>query len=216
MNWKGCMLAGLLLFFLAIAGKAQADWELRTDKEGIKVYVKNIDNSPLKAVKTVCTVNASLTRLTAVLLDIKGSANWVYSTKSIRVLKEISPAELIYYSEIDVPWPANNRDFIVLLKVTQEDKSKVVSVIGYNKPDYLPENKNIVRIKKSNSKWLITPMQNGQLKIEYVLEVDPGGNVPAFLINMFAAKGPYETFRKLRDQLRKPQYNNISYPFIKD
>ena len=208
------ILAGLL--FIVLMAAAQPDWKLKQDKENIKVYTKNITNSPLKAIKIVGNINASLSALTAVLLDINSTKEWVYATKSIAVLKTISSSELIYYSELEIPWPVSNRDFIVLLKVTQDEKTKTVSVDGFNKPAYLPPNKNVVRIQQSYSKWVITPIPKGQLKIEYVLQVDPGGSVPAWLINLFATKGPFETFKKLREQVRKPVYANAKLEFIKE
>jgi len=216
MNWNWLVGIGCMLFLLPGYLSAQAGWEQKMDREGIKVFMRQMDNSPLKAVKTVCTINTSLSVLTAVLLDIPGSAEWVYATRKIAVLKKNSPSELVYYSELNIPWPVTNRDFIVLLTVTQDQKTKAVTVLGDNKPDYLPEYKNIVRIQRSYSKWLITPLQNGQVKIEYILEVDPGGSVPAWLINLFAGKGPFETFKKLREQVKKPIYHHVSLPFIKD
>lgn len=216
MTAKRLFLTGCLLVFITACSNAQTDWELKTDKEGIQVFMKKMDNSPLKAVKTVCTIKTSLTTLTNVLLDINSSADWVYATKKISLLKQVSPSELIYYSEINIPWPVTNRDFIVLLSVTQDQKTKAVSVLGYNKPDYLPAYKNIVRIRRSYSRWLITPLPNGVVKIEYILEVDPGGTVPAWLINLFAGKGPFETFKKLREQVKKPVYHSTTLPFIKD
>ncbi|MBL0358942.1 MAG: START domain-containing protein [Chitinophagaceae bacterium] len=216
MNLKHFFFTGFIFFFLTATAISQSDWSLRTDKEGIKVYTKNLDNSPYKAVKTVCTVDASLSRLTAVLLDIKNCADWVYATKSCKVLKQNSPSDLLYHSEVDIPWPVSNRDFVVRLVVTQDERTKAVTVLGENRPAYLPEIKNVVRIQQSYSKWLITPLQNGQLQIEYVLQVDPGGSVPAWLINMFATKGPFETFQKLRRQVKKDLYNRVSLPYIKD
>jgi len=216
MKWNWLIWTGCMLFFLPGYLKAQAVWEQKMDREGIKVFMRQMDNSPLKAVKTVCTINTSLSVLTAVLLDIPGSAEWVYATRKIAVLKKNSPSELVYYSELNIPWPVTNRDFIVLLTVTQDQKTKAVTVLGDNKPDYLPTYKNIVRIQRSYSKWLITPLQNGQVKIEYILEVDPGGSVPAWLINLFAGKGPFETFKKLREQVKKPIYHHVNLPFKKD
>jgi START domain len=216
MNWNRLFLTGSILFFITGAAAGQTDWELKLDKENIRVYTKNTDNSPLKSVKTVCSINTSLTALTAVLLDINNSIDWVYATKKITLLKQISPGELIYYSELEIPWPVNNRDFIVGLTVLQDEKTKMVTVAGMNKPAYLPAYKDIVRIQQSYSKWVITPLQNGQVKIEYELRVDPGGKVPVWLINMFATKGPFETFKKLREQVKKPAYNHVRLPFIKD
>ena len=216
MKWKYLLFTAFVLFFIPGNSFSQKDWTLKTDKEGIKIYTKTPDNSPFKAVKTVCNIDASLSELTAVLMDIKNCADWVYATKTCTVLKQNSPSDLFYHSEVDIPWPVSNRDFIVRLVVTQDATTKAVTVIGENKPTYLPENKNVVRIQQSYSKWLITPMPNGQLQIEYVLQVDPGGSVPAWLINMFATKGPLETFQKLRQQVKKDIYTGVHLPFIKD
>jgi len=123
MVWKRILLAGIVVLFFTNFLQAQNNWELKVDRDGIKVYTKKLDSSPLKAVKTVCTINTSLSVLTAVLLDVNGSLDWVYSTKSITLLKQVSPSELIYYSEIDVPWPASNRDFIVGIVVTQDERT---------------------------------------------------------------------------------------------
>jgi len=216
LNGQQSILSFLLLFFVSIECIAQKDWTLKTEKDGIKVYTKTFENSPFKAIKTTCTIDASLTRITAVLLDIKNTGDWVYATKTAVVLNQISASELIYYSEINVPWPASNRDFIVRLKVTQDEKTKAVSVDADNLPNHLPTYKGIVRIPHSYSKWLITPVNATQVRIEYVLQVDPGGSVPAWLINLFATRGPLESFINLRNQVKKALYNNVSLPFIKD
>lgn len=216
MHWKYFYITGLVLFLSIANSYSQNDWVLKLDKEGIKVYTKNLDNSPYKAVKTVCTIDASASRLTAVLMDINNCADWVYATKTCNLLQQPSPSELFYYSELDIPWPANNRDFIVRLKVTQDAATKVVTIDGENKPAWLPENKNIVRIQQSYSRWVIVPLQNGQVQIEYVLQVNPGGTVPAWLINMFATKGPFESFQNLRQQVKKSIYNKVNLPFIRD
>lgn len=216
MNWKYLLITGLILLLFSSRSFSQSDWVLKQDKDGIKVYTKDLENSSFKAVKTVCIIDASLTKLTAVLLDINSSKDWVYATKSCTVIKQASPSELFYYSEVNIPWPVNNRDFIVRLKVAQDAKTKVVTVEGENKPTLLPEKKNIVRIQQCYSKWIIVPQTNGQVKIEYVLQVDPGGMVPAWLINLFATKGPFESFKNLRLQVKKPVYSRVVLPFIRD
>jgi len=216
MNGPRITLTGFMIIFCCWFARAQTNWELKVDREGIKVYTKTMDNSPLKAVKTVCVLNTTLTTLTAVLLDVKGSMDWVYATKSITLLKQISPSELVYHSEINIPWPASNRDFVVAISVVQDEKTKAVTVLGINKPTWIPEKKDVVRIQQSYSKWVITPLQPGSVKIEYELQVDPGGKVPVWLVNMFATRGPFETFKKLQLQVKKPVYSNKTYPFIKD
>jgi hypothetical protein len=203
-------------FLSYLTAFAQNDWELKQDKEGIKVYTKNLNNSSFKAIKTICTIDATPAILTAVLLDINNSTEWVYATKKAVLLKQTSPDELFYYSEIDVPWPVNNRDFIVHLKASQDERTKAVTIVADNQPKYLPENKNIIRVPQSYSKWLIESLPNNKVKIEYILQVNPGGSVPAWLINLFATKGPFESFKNLRLQVKKPVYQQVKLAFIKN
>lgn len=207
----------LWLFFLTpLCLFSQKDWQLKSEKEGIKIYTKYTDNSKYKAVKTMCTVQASLSTATAVLMDITNATEWVYATKSSTLLKTISPAELIYHSEINVPWPFDNRDFIVQLSAWQDVKTKTVTVQGENKPAYQPENKDVVRVPYSFSKWTLEPAGNGQINVVFELQTDPGGNIPAWLINMFATKGPFESFKKFKEQLKKTAYTKTVFPFIKE
>jgi hypothetical protein len=82
--------------------------------------------------------------------------------------------------------------------------------------DYVPEKKDIVRVKHSEGKWIITPESNGYLRVEYTLRTDPGGDIPAWLFNMFVTRGPLESFEKLQQQIKKPAYDKVNLPFITD
>lgn len=195
---------------------AQGRWVLKCEKNGIKVYTRKLDSTSLKAVKASCILMTSITTVTDVLLDINSSKEWMYATKKVSVLKHISPTEVIYYSEISLPWPISNRDFIADFSITQDTTTKVVKATCINKPGMLPQYKNIVRVEQSWSQWTITPLPGGRLSIEYELQVDPGGSVPAWLINLFATTGPVYTFQKLQEQVKKSAYNNTSMAFIKE
>lgn len=204
-----------LLFLLTlIIAKAEEPWSLSTNKEGIKVYTRHVPDSKIKAIKVECTLNATPAQLVAVLLDIKGSLDWVYHTKSVSLIKQVSPTELYYYSEVNIPWPVHNRDFIAHIKVTQDPATKVITVDAPCLPDMVPVKDGIVRIEHSVGKWIITPVDSGQVKVEYTLHLDPGGSVPAWLLNMFITQGPTESFKKLKVQLQKNTYKNVKLAYV--
>lgn len=208
----------LILFacivFFAGTAYAQDNWKLKTEDDGIKVYTRAVANSNFKAVKVNCQISANPSQFVAVIMDIKNSVSWAYHTKSATILKQVSPSELYYYSEVQVPWPVHNRDFICHIMVKQNPQTKVITIDAPCLGDYIPEKDAIVRVKQSVGKWIITPAGKDLLNIEYTLALDPGGDVPAWLINLFAAEGPMQTFKKLKIQLQNLAYQHVELPYI--
>jgi hypothetical protein len=205
-----------LSFLLLVAGPAhaQSGWELRTEKKALKVYTRTFPGSKFKAIKVELELEATLSQLVAVILDVNTTPDWVYATKSAVLLKQVSPSELYYYSEVRLPWPLSNRDFIAHLIVTQDPNTRVVTIDGPTVPDMVPEKKDIVRVKKSEGRWIITPVAKHHIRVQYTLSTDPGGDIPAWLFNLFVTRGPVESFENLQQQLKKPAYAKVKLPFI--
>lgn len=211
---KNLLITGLALLF-SLMGYSQNTWTLKHDKDGIKIYTKTIENSDYKGIKVKCSLPATLTQFTAVIMDVNTAGEWLYATKSSTLLKQVSPAEVYYYSEVSLPWPLNNRDFICHLHASQDPHTRVVTIDGPVVPDYMPAKNGIVRVTQSSGKWIITP-NGSNVDIEYTLEANPGGNLPAWLVNLFVTKGPMESFKKLKEQVNKPQYKKVQYSFMKN
>lgn len=207
----------VMLFFTGFSAvQAQNNWALSTEHDGIKVYTRPGANSKLKAIKVMSDIQAGSSQLLAAVLDIKTCSEWVYHSKQNVMIKQVSPLELFYYSEIEVPWPAENRDFVVHIEAEQDPKTKVITVTSPCIPGYIDEKEHIVRIRHSVGNWTITPLGKNLVRAEYVLEVDPGGSIPAWLINLFATKGPLETFRKLKTHVQNDEYKRARYAQITD
>ena len=195
---------------------AQTDWKLKSENDGIKVYTSTVTNSKFKAIKVECELNATASQLVKVLLDVKNCTEWLYHTKVCTLLKQVSPAELYYYSEISIPWPVQNRDFVAHLTVTQNPETKVIIIDGPAVNGMVPAKDGIVRVHSSKGLWVITPEKKNLLKVVYTLQLDPGGNLPAWLVNLFAAEGPMKSFQGLKSQIKKPAYHNAELSFITD
>ena len=209
----------LLLFFLLfklLPVSAQTDWKFNSENDGIKVYTSIVPGSKIKAIRVECDYKATPSQFVAVLFDIKNSPEWLYHTKFCKVCKQVSPQELYYYSEVTLPWPAENRDFVSHLSVSQNPTTKVVLVDGPAVPGFIPVKSDIVRVDHSGSQWEITPLNNDEIRVIYTLHVDPGGALPAWLINMFATEAPTQIFKNLKTELQKPAYKNVTLTFIQN
>ncbi|MEO6284424.1 MAG: START domain-containing protein [Dyadobacter sp.] len=214
-KWRATII-GLIFCLLFSNGHAQTGWKLITEKEQIRIFSQSVPDSKIKAIKVNCTVDASVTQLVGLLMDVEGGVNWVYKTKSCVLLRKVSPTELYYYSEISLPWPLDNRDFVAHLRLTQDRLTKVVTIDGPVVAGMVSIKKNIVRVDHSKGRWVLTPAGRDRTKIEYTLHTDPGGNVPAWAVNAFAAEGPMETFKSMKEQLKLAKYRNVVLGYLVD
>ena len=206
----------LFMMLAAVSASAQNDWKLSVDKEGVKIYTSIVPESKIKAIKVECDLNTTSAQLVAVVMDINSATDWVYHVKSAKLIKQVSPSELYYYSEVSLPWPAANRDFVAHLTVSKDAATKVITIDGPAVPGYVPVKKGIVRIDNSFGKWVITPLGANQVHVQYSIHVDPGGSLPAWLVNIFATDAPLKIFENLKVQLQKPAYKNTTLAFIEN
>jgi hypothetical protein len=207
-----------VLLFLLFANCAIAQtsdgWVLKDNDDGVKIYTRPVENSKVKAIKVECQFDATLSQLVAVLMDVKNSEEWLYHTSSNYIVKQVSPADIYYYSMVEMPWPISNRDFIAHLIVSQDATTKVVTINAPCIADMVPVKSGVVRIANSNGKWVLTPVNNDRVKVVYTLHADPGGSIPAWLTNLFVTQGPRQSFRKLKVHLQKPVYKNVKLAYI--
>jgi hypothetical protein len=206
----------VLCLLLQVTAKSQDGWNLKKDKNGIKVFSKKSDKFKFDQLKVECVLDGKVSQLAAVLLDVDNQHQWVYKTNKSQLLKEMGVGDVLYYSEIACPWPFENRDLVVRMNIVQNSINKVMTIEARNVDDYIPARNNLVRIKYSNAQWTVTPINSNQLKVEYTIEVDPGNNVPAWLLNLFASNGPYESFINLREKMKVAPYAEAKFAFLSD
>jgi hypothetical protein len=206
----------LLLSLFAPSLTAQKNWELKKEQDGIRIFSRPGDNTRVNDMKVEMVLPARLSSLAALILDIGNYPNWSFSTDKSYVLKRISASELYFYTLIQSPWPVSNRDLTIHLHLIQDSATRVLSIYADEIANLIPEKKGFIRVPVSIERWTVTPLAGDKIKINYELKLDPGASVPRWLINMFATKGPFETFSHLREQIQKPRYRDASLPFIRD
>ena len=196
--------------------KAQTSWVLKKDKDAIRIYTRDANESQFKSVKVMCTIPGTLSQLTALLLDVSAHERWVYNTKRSYLVKQPNPNQQIYYSQIDLPWPLADREVVVFMNIVQDPVTKILHVDIDNAENNIPVKDGTVRVPASSVKWKVTVLPGKLLSIEYYGQADPGGNVPAWVANPFTTKGPFETFRRLRQVITSPSYANARFDFIQE
>ncbi|KAG1682789.1 tRNA 2-selenouridine synthase [Nymphon striatum] len=204
-----------LSFVLATPVNANG-WELSKNEEGIKVFVRDIKNSPLKSFRGEMLIKGRLTPLVAVLEDSNSYVRWMHQTKSSKRLKQINQTSSYIYVVTDMPWPVMDRDSVTLAKLSQNSQNKQVTINMKSAHDYIPAKSGHFRITDMQGKWIITPQGNGMCKVIYEMRVDPGGNLPKWLVNALSVDVPFYTLNNLRREVKAPKYKDAKRSYIQD
>jgi hypothetical protein len=190
-----------MLFTIAFV-KAQ-DWELKKNKEGVKVYTKSNPISPFDLLKAECNINVGTNQLLKLIFDVSRHTEWVYNSVQSVTIKKISQYDIIYYGETYAPWPVSNRDLIIHLTAITDSTSGICNITAISEPTLKPLVDGKIRVPRSISKWKLTPINDQTTHVIYTLDIDPGGSLPAWLVNFASIEGPYLSFLKMKAILTK-------------
>jgi len=192
-----------VLLTLVSTGFGQYNWKLIKDKDGIRVFQSETKTSNFKSIKVECTLEGTYDKLISVLSNVALHKEWVYKVKTPYIIKKNSPQDFYYYTETSMPWPMSNRDAVVHLTMNKDSLNRFLKISAIGEPRLIPEKSGKVRVPRSSVSWYVTMPTAKTIHIIYTFEADPGGNLPSWMVNMFADKGPYESFKKLSEILKK-------------
>jgi len=191
----------LVLTWTTVVVRAQTDCKLRKDEDGIKVYTCNTDTSKFKSIKVECELRCSLDQLENCLLDFPNYTQWQFNTTESKTVRKISETEFIYYTKVEAPWPVSDRDMVVRLRAYRSNHQLTVS--ANSEPGVVEEKDGLVRVPTSRSQWVVREKSTDVLEISYSIQIDPGGNVPAWLVNWVCANAPLQSFQALKKRNEK-------------
>ncbi|MGB0429658.1 MAG: hypothetical protein ACPGLV_04230 [Bacteroidia bacterium] len=183
-------------------------WKLSYNKNDIKVYTRTT-SSGLSEFKGVTTINAPLEQVAALLDNVKNQTEFVYGVKESYVVKEITPAQKVIYSEVEMPWPLDNRDIVSKLNARYDNTQKIAFIETKADPDYIPKKSNLVRMETAEGFWKLQFSGQNSTDITYQFVSDPGG-LPNWVVSLFVVDAPKETLlelKKLEPQLQKATKN---------
>jgi hypothetical protein len=204
----------MVICFASVSGWCQASWQLAKEQEGIRVFLKNAEGSDFKMMRVECELSAKQEAILALLLDIPAADKWIPQTKAWYYIRRPSATECYYYSELRMPWPVWNRDYVVHLKASQQPATKTITVDAEVVAGEVPEKEGIVRVNTSTVKWVLYPLQNGRTQLIYQLHTNPGGSLPGWVVNYFAKQAAIDIIQRMRDLVQRPPYSNATLSFF--
>ncbi len=185
---------------------AENSWHLEKEEDDIQVFIASTKGTALKSFRGIVTVDNSINSVLAVITDASTYPRWLHNCKSAKIVKRVSEIELFNHIVTDMPWPVVDRDSVVHSTKTHNESTKQVTINFVAKPEMINKLPKTVRITKMQGMWQLTPLDNGKLKIMYQMSVDPGGNIPKWLVNSLVLDIPFYTLDNLRRIVNETQY----------
>ena len=183
--------------------QAQQDCKLKKDQDSIKVYTCHTDTSRYKSIVAEFDLHSTLDQLGQVILDIPGYTRWQYNTIEAKPIKIISGSEQIYRTVIAAPWPVTNRDMVVNIKIKYDQSNHGMMITTESKAGIIPVAEGFVRVPSSRGIWTVRQKNKNQLHVRFTMQIDPGGIVPAWIVNWVCAQAPYQSFKNLKGIFEK-------------
>lgn len=198
------ILFGFLAFvvFTSFQTSTKPVWNLAKNEDGIKIYTRAYEGSPLKEFKAMMVLNGSVKKIEGVLDDVEAYSDWQENVTTSKILKKLNDTAMYVYYTADLPWPIDDRDIVSYSLKKRINKNHIYYDIR-GADDFIPENSDFIRIRKTVGSWDVKLLEDGKVNVEYKFFGDSGGNLPAWLINLFIVDGPHKTMLNLKNKIDK-------------
>lgn len=170
------------------------DWKLGRDADGVQVWTTRESGKAFDAYRAEVLLDAAPQRIAEKITNVDIFKTWAPRIREGRPLAKPNHSYLVY----GMPFPVKDRDVVQKATLqTHADGSILIRMQA--EPQAAPLQPGLVRIKDSDVLWHIVPERTGT-RVRCIGYGDPGGGIPAFVVNMLLIEGPFETMRSLRRQ----------------
>ena len=202
-----------LLIYQNFLTVAQEKWELKKSSDGIEIFTKKIDNSNFKAFKANMKIDNSVHEFVALLKDVESLTKWAYKTILTSLLDKSGDTIQKYYSIARAPFPYKDRDGIYINIFKWYPNTNTLFVEIKIVDEDVNSKGKFVRLK-GKGYWKVIVLPSNKIDITFQMQIDPGGNVPAWMANIFVEDSPFFTMTKLREEIKNKKYQGKKYDFM--
>lgn len=207
------LLMALLLVIATGPARAEADWRLERENDGISVWTRAVEGSNHRAVRARMVVDTPIMELVALIRDTQACPEWAEFCAASHVHESVSEAEAYIYTLNDMPWPVTDRDALSHVLWTADASTGAVRMDAVATGGRLEPKPGAVRLTEASTSWSFTPTEGGVL-VESEAHVDPAGPIPAWITNRLLVDAPMKTMQKLRDVAATGRYADVFVGFV--
>lgn len=215
--WR--LITYVLCFCILQLNVTAASWIKVYSKDGIDVFSRRYNKGGIYEFRGKGIIKAPATRVMALVQDIPKMPRWVEGCMTAYVIEKNYNSEsfnrnfndmyLIIFAENSIPWPFENRDYVLKGNVGYIPNTDTAVIDLKNYRDHrLPERKGVVRIKDLSIKFLLKPINDDKdTLVDFYVHLNPGGYIPNWAVNLMIQREPYKTLISLRKLAKYGPHN---------
>ena len=182
-------------------------WRVLRKESGIVISQRKERGRDLPSFKGTGLVSASMYEILAILRDGDRRKEWMSKSGRTMVLQRKSVFEAISYQQTLAPFPVSDREVIMHTQVYLRDEPREMIAtfngIKWNKSIPGVDRDDFVWMPYLKGYWRLVSKGEKQTEVTYMVNTDPGGLLPNFLIRRITKDLPYWTLIGLRQQAKR-------------
>ncbi|MFE8071087.1 START domain-containing protein [Marinobacteraceae bacterium S3BR75-40.1] len=192
------MIGWLLVALPALLWAEDTCWEPARQEEGISAWTCDLPESDYDAIRLETIVDRSPAWLLTLNTRAEELADWMASFKNVDVIQQAAWYDYFLHIRYAFPFPYEDRDSVTHSWAMRDPQSGRVRLQFEAAADMIPPEPDHVRMPTLRGAWTFTPLDDGRTRVVYESVLDPGGQGPAWVVNMFGLDVPFKTMVALR------------------
>ncbi|MCP5004200.1 MAG: hypothetical protein GY941_09710 [Planctomycetes bacterium] len=197
-----CLLVVIMLFSSITLMAEEARWQPVTELEAIKVFKRFKEGSSFLEFKAVGVLSGTAVEYASALLETESMIEWAPLCIGAQNIELINDRETIIHVVCKGIWPAADREYTARRSLISEPDAGVIRIkLELVEHQNTRNDSGRVKIPHLKAHWVFTEIDSARTHVELYVDVDPGGLLPAWLVNFGYRKVPYRFLKGLETQV---------------
>ena len=202
------LLGMLLLTPAAIAGSPDTEhFKLIKKDEALTLYERWIPaagGGTVRQLKAVFQVRSGVRDIVAVLRDPALVSRWNAGVMSSAICPSPGESDWLYYVRYDIPWPFNDQDCLLRYQVLDLGNDAATIAFHSVESSRFPVPQGFDRITHVRGQWLVTPLDDGWLKVTYLVTTDRSKQIPRWVSDPVIHHHIFQTLTEFKRLVERP------------
>lgn len=193
-----------LSYFIAPHGDAIENWRPWRSNNTVDVSYRDVGQTNLIEIKARLDVDSTLSGFLQFIQDTSNISQWMANTRDSKIIKKLSENEVVFITFFKTMWPVKPRYMTVHSRYWQNPDLSIEIQLK-DAPEAIIDNAvkspKSLRVNIVSAHWLVTPISDKRISVEYQGIADPNGNIPSWLVKKISLNSLWQTLQNIEQQL---------------